>query len=400
MGIFNRIRVHRHDIVPITGGVQSTLTIKYDSRQVVSSTREFQYGIKNLVSDTIDLLYGIRNTVSDTLEIKYTINGFVSNILQLVYSVLAPSITASFKQAKHLGSELETIDEMPAIPKTAIISSTGFHVDAELTVPEYTAFNIQSGLLVPNVIPIHASSESLMKREYVGSISASLKVSNEILVKMESKFKSTQPIGIMKAEISFAPIYRIIQNNLQLLLRLEDVRNAPQMTIQLSNKNISRGTLLGVKVQFSQKVGQVWMRILSNDTQTVVQKPGLMAINTRLLNAIISTKELKAGEYTIHFSNHRNFSPLVVEEFKVKGGLDPAILLLPALIGLGGMPAREPKPEPKNFTKIIFKTMQDVRVDPVCKAFENKKYSIDDPTRPEIPIHPNCRCWYEPILVP
>lgn len=222
MGIWNRIRVHRHDIVPITGGVKSTLNIRYEVRNIVSSTREFQYGILNLVSDTVDLLYGIRNLISDTLELRYPIKGAVLNTLQLVYSVIAPSITASFKQAKHLGSELETIDEMPAIPKTAIISSTGFHIDAELTVPESTTFNLQSGLLVPNAIPIHASSESLMKKEYVGSISASLKVSNEILVKIESKFKSTQPIGIMKAEISFAPIYRIIQNNLILLQKSKE----------------------------------------------------------------------------------------------------------------------------------------------------------------------------------
>ncbi|GAG83241.1 unnamed protein product, partial [marine sediment metagenome] len=207
MGVWNRLRVNRHNIVPISGGVQSSLTIKYDVRQLATTTLEIKYNLRNLVSDTLEVVYGVRNIISDTLEVIYNVNGSVRDTLKLIWSIIAPAITASFKQATHFGSELETIEEMPPLPRTAIISSTGFHISADLKVPESTALHTQASLKVPNIIPIHASSESLMKREFVGVMTADLKVSNQIPVKMEAKFKVTQPIATMKAEISFAPLY-------------------------------------------------------------------------------------------------------------------------------------------------------------------------------------------------
>lgn len=46
-------------------------------------------------------------------------------------------------------------------------------------------------------------------------------------------------------------------------------------------------------------------------------------------------------------------------------------------------------------TKVIFHTEDDERVCDLCLSYQDEEYSVDDPDRPDLPLHPNCRCWFE-----
>lgn len=52
--------------------------------------------------------------------------------------------------------------------------------------------------------------------------------------------------------------------------------------------------------------------------------------------------------------------------------------------------------------KIIFHTEDDDRVCAECEEHDGEEYEVDDPTRPSLPIHPNCRCYFvhsdEPMI--
>ena len=51
--------------------------------------------------------------------------------------------------------------------------------------------------------------------------------------------------------------------------------------------------------------------------------------------------------------------------------------------------------EPPFYYRYI--AINDARTCPMCRKVANKPYSPMDPKRPEIPRHPNCRCFYEII---
>lgn len=41
-----------------------------------------------------------------------------------------------------------------------------------------------------------------------------------------------------------------------------------------------------------------------------------------------------------------------------------------------------------------FTTRKDERVCPICSPLDGKRFDFDDPSKPDIPVHPNCRCRY------
>lgn len=43
---------------------------------------------------------------------------------------------------------------------------------------------------------------------------------------------------------------------------------------------------------------------------------------------------------------------------------------------------------------LVFTTEDDIHVCPTCYPYHNRIYDNDDPYKPEIPVHPNCRCRY------
>ena len=224
----------------------------------------------------------------------------------------------------------------------------------------------------------------------------------------------------------------------------EDIRKVPSIQVTLNTDIHQRGDLMRITANMSDKTGQIWMRIIDSKGM-IVQKAGMVKKNATGFQILVGTKDLKAGGYTVQISNHPNFSPLGVAEFKVKQNDTPLILpfipLLPFTDPNTGLPADanqlkkniidqktidpflkqtkkdEPKdtlkdeppklneptqtklPEPKSpkalFSKVIFKTMMDSRVDAICKVFENKVFRIDDKNLPVPPIHFNCRCHLE-----
>jgi hypothetical protein len=46
---------------------------------------------------------------------------------------------------------------------------------------------------------------------------------------------------------------------------------------------------------------------------------------------------------------------------------------------------------------VQFHTEEDDRVCPICEFFEREEFELDDDGRPQIPLHPNCRCWWEHV---
>lgn len=44
-----------------------------------------------------------------------------------------------------------------------------------------------------------------------------------------------------------------------------------------------------------------------------------------------------------------------------------------------------------------FDTVRDFAVCPECEEFDNEVYRVDDPSAPEIPVHPQCRCFWAPV---
>lgn len=44
--------------------------------------------------------------------------------------------------------------------------------------------------------------------------------------------------------------------------------------------------------------------------------------------------------------------------------------------------------------QLEFTTRKDERVCPICQPLDGKRFDMDDPTKPEIPVHHNCRCRY------
>lgn len=173
---------------------------------------------------------------------------------------------------------------------------------------------------------------------------------------------------------------------------IETMRIVPSVQVSVNSNTTQRGNLLRVTANLN-KSTQIWMRII-NSKGMIVQKAGLVKKNSTGFQILIGTKDLEAGKYTIQVSNHRNFSPLGVSEFEVKGvsplfGIVPLIPLLPLL--------PLPNSPDETFKKVIFRTMLDSRVDIQCKAFENKIFNINDKNLPIPPIHFNCRCHLEGI---
>jgi len=170
----------------------------------------------------------------------------------------------------------------------------------------------------------------------------------------------------------------------------EDLRKTPNIQVSLNVNEIQRGDLMRITTNMNEQTGQIWMRIIDNKGM-IVQKAGLVKKNASGFQILIGTRDLKSGNYIVQVSNHNDFSPLGVAEFKVQGmaPIMPLVPIIPFLL--------TPDSPTQTFERVIFKTMMDSRVDAQCKEFENKVFNINDKTLPVPPIHFNCRCHLEGV---
>lgn len=259
------------------------------------------------------------------------------------------------------------------------------------------------------VIPITGKAESILLDPTIQGVSTGK-------IKLESKCKSTGIIIVKESCMSKCKLLiksihttestiRIInplkqklhQTTRELKRRklleiksvLEALRKVPDITLDVNSDVIQRGNMIRISANMNEQTGQIWMRII--DTKgMIVQKAGIVKKNATGFQVLVGTKDLNAGKYIVQVSNHKNFSPLGVVPFQVKGVAPPVGVL--ALLPLLFLPD-----SPQKFKKVKFKTMMDSRTDDVCREFENKIFDVKDPDIPIPPIHFNCRCHLEGV---
>jgi len=121
----------------------------------------------------------------------------------------------------------------------------------------------------------------------------------------------------------------------------------------------------------------------------------------------IGTSEMKSNtDYLIRVSNNWNLSPSGSFEFSVKKkplgiSILPIVPLLVAPLLPGQQPVRFPVDDitRRDIKEFIFRTQMDMRVCPICKAYENIVFP-PELWRPVIPddTHPRCRCTYDVLF--
>lgn len=190
---------------------------------------------------------------------------------------------------------------------------------------------------------------------------------------------------------------------------------------------MTRGNLLQIQAIFldrltgtPERVDKIYMKIMAEDGR-LVYPASLMARKQSGFIIDISTLEFPPGKYTLLISNQDIFSPSDRARFEVMG---PELPEQPPLFEANAKnqvqkTAVPQDPELKKkvneFTenvplvpllpadrrsalfqsKVRFVTELDRKVCPVCQAFQGEVYEQDDVRKPDIPIHPNCRCHYE-----
>jgi len=60
--------------------------------------------------------------------------------------------------------------------------------------------------------------------------------------------------------------------------------------------------------------------------------------------------------------------------------------------------AGTPNPIFQYIDKVVYRLELDHEVMDECDDYEDEEYDVDDPERPELPIHPNCKCYWEDAL--
>ncbi len=205
--------------------------------------------------------------------------------------------------------------------------------------------------------------------------SATIRLANPLKEKMLNVEKTLKRMQLLKIKAA-----------------VEALRNTPLIQVTVNTDITQRGNMLRITTNMDKPSPQIWMRIIDSNAM-IVQKAGLVKKNASGFQILIGTKDLKAGKYTIQVSNHINFSPLGVSEFEVKG-VSPIVGIIP-LIPLIPLLQKSPDSPDQTFEKVIFRTMQDRRVDEQCKEFENRVFDINDKNLPVPPIHFNCRCHLE-----
>lgn len=181
------------------------------------------------------------------------------------------------------------------------------------------------------------------------------------------------------------------------------------LTLVTQPEIIQKGQMLSVSVAITNPMGlsvtvpKVYMEIL--DSKGIVVWPlSVIAKNTSGFTRLISTAELETNtRYTVRTALNPKLVKQSYSFFKttksiIPGLLVPLTLLSPTLFPQTLIPETPDKP-----IYLVYTTELDQRVCPICKNFEGRTFSPDDPDLirigpPELggKTHYGCRCVYTP----
>lgn len=189
-------------------------------------------------------------------------------------------------------------------------------------------------------------------------------------------------------------------------------------------RDVSRGNLLQIQSIFlDRETGtpkrQSAIYLTIRDAKGVEVYPtSRVARNQSGMVIDIGTLDLPPGKYNVMVSNSRSLSPSDTSEFRVTGPdlpEPPPVLRAVPLTKTAVPTDRALKTKINEFEKNVpivplipedrrsalfvgrvrFVTEMDRKVCSICQAFDGEVYELDDVRKPDIPIHPNCRCHYE-----
>lgn len=205
----------------------------------------------------------------------------------------------------------------------------------------------------------------------------------------------------------------------------------PEVRANVLPREIDPGMMLQIQAVFlnrlsgqPKKVGTIYIRIRDREGKEVYPTSPV-AVKRSGMVIDISTAGLPPGDYNVQVSNTPYFSPADTVPFKVKG--DPLKDEIPPLFqpmkkrdAIRKAPLPPDKedlaekvdgeddvvpvvpllPEDRATEQlqsglVRFITELDFKVCAICAVFDQETYRVDDPEKPQIPLHPNCRCHYE-----
>jgi len=170
-----------------------------------------------------------------------------------------------------------------------------------------------------------------------------------------------------------------------------EILDMPIIDVTLGSDEVKQGELLRITTDVNKQVSQLWMRILDK-AGVIVQKAGLVKKDATGFQILVSTQQLDKGGYVIQVSSTNKFTPIGIAPFDVVSASPSIGLILPLMVATG---LDQPDDPDEEEVLVIYRTMMDSIVDAQCKQWQNKQYNLKSKSRPEIPQHFNCRCFYE-----
>ena len=286
--------------------------------------------------------------------------------------------TANLAKGKlTIHAEFNITSKLKSIPKVSIITVS------KILVQE--SFRIQSPILIQEKFGV--SCRILRQKTYTTKSHLAKNPHNEMITQLKLLRTETVKNNLLSEKIEKIKTLTDMLNTLDKIQINHELANKPIIDVTLGKQEIQQGQLLRITTKVNQHVSQLWMRILDKKG-VIIQKAGLVKIDTTGFQILVSTQQLEKGDYTIQVSDSNMFSPLGIADFEVTGSspISPAIAIIPLII--------TPDTD-QDIEFVIYRTMMDSRVDAICKQFENRIFRLNDKSRPVIPQHFNCRCFYE-----
>lgn len=204
----------------------------------------------------------------------------------------------------------------------------------------------------------------------------------------------------------------------------------PEVRVNALPYKVTRGNLLQIQAIFLDRltgdpirVNEIFLQI-RDQAGVVVYPTSVVARHQSGMVIDIGTLEFPPGPYNIMVSNRQSLSPSDTATFTVTGPdlPEPSPTLKPIAEAKptdlpedqdlkkrldpfqSNVPIVPLLPADRRSALIIsrvrFVTELDRKVCVICRVYEGAVYELDDVRKPDIPLHPNCRCHYEYVDTP